>query len=348
MKRIITGSTLIASCLLGDVISVLPYAGDIKYDDDKTKSIKDTAKIYGVHASIGSLSYLVEVDYAKFTAKFKNTATGLDQSKATLPGTNTGTGTDTGTNTGTDTGTNTGTNTGTGTTPGTGTSSATSNNTATKDLDQDDITITFSKYFSNWMFKIGNHDISTNDPLLKDGNVIITAVGGYAFHGYDKFSYGLEGYYSKYSDGQDELNVRKAISITQYTPYFSFFKSFSINLKNNISVKYNYQQASDYVKDNYTSYEISDTVYYKSFFATLKYYDGKMRTGVKDGGYTVMNSLDLIKDGFDVKMGYYLSANSIITLSYGENNYQEFTAFPASLLEDGTNSVTVATLNYSF
>ena len=75
MKRIITGSTLVASCLFGDVISVLPYAGDIKYDDDKTKSAKDTAKIYGMHASIGSLSYLVEVDYAKFTAKFKNTAT---------------------------------------------------------------------------------------------------------------------------------------------------------------------------------------------------------------------------------------------------------------------------------
>jgi len=73
-----------------------------------------------------------------------------------------------------------------------------------------------------------------------------------------------------------------------------------------------------------------------------------MRTGVKDGGATVMNSLDLMKDGFDVKMGYYLSASAIISLSYGENNYQEFTAFPASLLDDGTNSVTVATLNYSF
>ena len=70
-----------------------------------------------------------------------------------------------------------------------------------------------------------------------------------------------------------------------------------------------------------------------------------MRTGVKDGGATVMNSLDLMKDGFDVKMGYYLSASAIISLSYGENNYQEYTAFPASLLEDGTNSV--ATIAYS-
>jgi hypothetical protein len=346
MKRIITGSTLVASCLFGEVISVLPYAGDIKYDDDKTKSAKDTAKIYGMHASIGSLSYLVEVDYAKFTAKFKNTATeGSGQKKGLIiPGTDTDTDTGTGADTGTTPGANT--NTGSGTKSDSGTKSNTA--TATDDLDQDDITITFSKYFSNWMFKIGNHNISTNDPLLEDGNVIITAVGGYTFNWYSKFSYGLEGYYSTYSDGQDELNDSKSISIIQYTPYFSFFKSFSINLKNNISVKYNYQQASDYVKDNYESYEISDTIYYKNFFTSLKYYDGKMRTGVKDGGFTVMNSLDLMKDGFDVKMGYYLSANSIIALSYGENNYQEFTAYPASLLDDGTNSVATLTFNHSF
>ena len=186
MKKIIIGSMLVASCLFGDVTSVVYYTGDLKYDEDKTKSVKDTAKIYGVHASIGSLSYLIEADYAKFTAKFKNTAVA--------------------------------------------------------ELDQSDIALTFSKYFSNWMFKIGNHNISTNDPLLEDGNVIITAVGGYTFNWYSKFSYGLEGYYSKYSDGQDELNVRKAISITQYTPYFSFFKSFSIsNVSNHLFVAFTSQ-----------------------------------------------------------------------------------------------------------
>jgi len=289
MKKIIIGSMLVASCLFGDVTSVVYYTGDLKYDEDKKKSVKNTAKLYGVHMSIGSLSYLIEADYAKFTAKFKNTAVA--------------------------------------------------------ELDQSDIALTFSKYFSKWMVKIGNHDINTNDPLLKDGNVIIAMLGGYIFNWYSKFSYGLEGYYSTYSNGQDELKVRKAINITQYTPYFSFFKSFSINLKNNISVKYNYQLASEYVKKNYESYEISDSIYYKNFFTTLKYYGGEMRTGVKDGGATVMNSLDLMKDGFDVKMGYYLSASAIISLSYGENNYQEYTAFPASLLEDGTNSV--ATIAYS-
>jgi hypothetical protein len=73
-----------------------------------------------------------------------------------------------------------------------------------------------------------------------------------------------------------------------------------------------------------------------------------MKTGVKDGGFTVMNTLDLMKDGYDVKIGYYISAGAIMTISYGENNYQEFDTTTASLLDDGTNSVAVATFNYSF
>ena len=41
MKRIITGSTLVASCLFGDVTSVVYYTGDLKYDEDKKKSVKN-------------------------------------------------------------------------------------------------------------------------------------------------------------------------------------------------------------------------------------------------------------------------------------------------------------------
>jgi hypothetical protein len=304
VKKVIIGSAIIASCLFGEVISILPYVGSVTYDENKTKSGKDTGTLKGVHASIGSLSYLIEIDYAEFAGKFKD-ITYID-----LAGE--------------------------------------SQKITIEDLDQKDFAFAYSKYFRNSMFKIGKHTIDTTDPLLKDGDIIFVEIGGYNFIGYDKYSYGVEGYYSKYSDGQDELNVRKSIAVTQITPYINIYDNITYNLKNFISLKYNYQKADDYVEDSYSSYEISDSIYYKSFFTTLKYYNGKMKTGVKDGGFTVMNTLDLMKDGYDVKIGYYISAGAIMTISYGENNYQEFDTTTASLLDDGTNSVAVATFNYSF
>jgi len=216
------------------------------------------------------------------------------------------------------------------------------------DLSQDDITLAYGKYYDNFMFRIGDHYINTNDKELGDGNIIITAIGGYNYDGYDKYSYGVEGYYSTYSDGHDEKYNKHSINILQFTPYLSFYKYFNKDMTNTVGLKVNYQIASDYVDDSYTSYEISDTFGYKSFFTTLKYYNGEMRTGVKDGGFTVFNTLDLYNDGYDLKLGYYLTPNATISISYGENNYEEFDELSKTMLNEGTNSVTIATFSYTY
>ncbi|MDF1874501.1 hypothetical protein JHD48_01995 [Sulfurimonas sp. SAG-AH-194-I05] len=293
MRKIMLGGVLLASSLMaGATTTVVPYVGVIGYDSSSAVSAKDSSKLYGIHASAGTVDYLIEFDYSKFSTNYKSAAV--------------------------------------------------------EDLDQDDIVLSYAKYYKNFMFKIGDHYISTNDPLLRNGNTIITAIGGYSFSGADKYSYGIEGYYSKYSSGQDENNVRKSIGIMQATPYFSFFKKFSKKVKNNFSFKYNYQSASDYVQNNYSSYEISDTIYYGNVFTTFKYYDGEMRSGVKDGGTTVMNTLDLVENGFDIKLGYYFSPKAVLTISYGENNVREFDVVTSSLLKSGKNSVTVATFSYTY
>ena len=290
MKKIILGSVLAISTMFAEVVTVLPYAGLIDYDSDK--SIKDKATLLGVHASVGTLKYLLEADYSHIATEYKDSA--ID------------------------------------------------------DLSQDDMTLAYGRYFDNFMFRIGDHYISTNDEQLGDGNIIIAGLGAYNFDGYDKYSYGVEGYYSTYSDGHDESFNKKSISITQFTPYLSFYKYFNENMTNTIVLKMNYEIASDYEDDSYTSYEISDTFGYKHFFSTLKYYDGEMRTGVKDGGFTVFNTLDLLNDGFDVKLGYYLTPNATVSISYGENNYEEFDQGTATMLDEGTNSVTVATFSYTY
>jgi len=292
MKKIILGTVLLVSSIFAEVVTVLPYTGLIDYDSDSSKSIKDKARLIGIHASVGTLKYLLEADYSHLSIKFKDSTI--------------------------------------------------------EDLSQDDITLAYGKYYDNYMFHIGDHYIHTNDEELGDGNTLITGICGYTWDDYDKYSYGVDGYYSLYSDAHDEKFSKTTVNIIQFTPYLSFYKYFNKNISNTFLLKMNYEIAPDYVKDTYTSYEISDTFGYKSFFTTLKYYNGEMRTGVKDSGFTVFNTLDLLKDGFDIKLGYYLTPSAIVSISYGENNYEEFDENTASMLEEGKNSVAVATFSYTF
>jgi len=212
-----------------------------------------------------------------------------------------------------------------------------------KDLKQDDFTIAYSGYDTNWKYKAGYHYVSSNDNDLGDGHIFIVEVGGYQFYGYDKFSYGLEGYYSIYNDGHDENNIQKTIDAYQFTPYIGYSKAININTRNDIEFKLNYIIANDYEKDSYTSYEIKDILYYKSLYITLRAYGGKMKTGVKDGGFIVYNTKDLYKDGYSVKLGYFIDKNFSVSARYGRNNFEEF-----GMSGEASNDVALFTLKYSY
>jgi len=298
MKKFILGATFVASSLMADVSTILPYAGYINYDSNINKSTKDTASLFGIHYSKGNLSYLFELDYSHLNSVYKS------QYESTPFG-------------------------------------QTVNNPS--DLKQDDFVIAYSNYKTNYMSKVGYHYVSTNDETLGDGHIFNYTIGGYKWKGYDKYSLGLESYYSIYSDGHDENYDSKAINIFQFTPYVSFYQGINVNTSNTISLKLNYEIATDYVDTDYVSYEFSDTFAYKKFFTTASFYTGESRTGVKDGGSTVFNSLDLMKTGYNLKVGYYLKPNTILTFSYGANTYREYKAS-----SDGTNNVMVTSLSYNF
>lgn len=294
MKKILTLGAVfvVTSSLMAKVSTVLPYIATIDYGNDSTKSVKDRATLFGIHASQGDLSHLVEIDYSHIKTKYKDRAI--------------------------------------------------------TDLSQDDISLAYGKYFPKFMYKVGLHYISTNDDQLNNAIVAITSVGGYKYIGYyDKVSYGLEGYYSYYKDGHDENYVAKKIGIFQATPYISYHKAINVNSANTFVVKGNFEYSSDYVKHNYASYEVSDTLFYKKFFTTLKVYGGEMRSGVKDGGFTVYNTLDLMKRGGEVKVGYYIKPNIVADISYGVNKYSEYDV-AGTITADNTNSVAVASLSYSY
>ena len=231
---------------------------------------------------------------------------------------------------------------------------ATYKDSTLKNLSQDDFFLAYSKYYEKFMFKIATHHVSTTDVELGDANVLIASLGGYNLFGYDKLSYGLDGYYSYYSKGHDEgYAALKPISVVQFTPYLSFYKAINFNWGNTLLLKANYQITSDFLKDNYTSFEISDTIHYSSLFVTLRAYGGEMKTGVKDGGATVFNTLDLMKTGYGLKLGYFLSGGLVATLSYDANVYREYdengvTTGTPTITQDAQNAVALVSLSYSF
>lgn len=278
MKKLFLATTILATCAYAEVISILPYGGIFSYDKESSKSIKDSATLYGVHATIGTLDYLIELDYLKTDISYKDTTF--------------------------------------------------------ENLDQDDITLAYGQYFKSFMLRGGVHYLKNNDPILGNGLVGFASIGGYKYVGYDKYSYGVKAYYSQYDNN---------ISLTQFTPYFTVYNSLSTNWGSILSLKANYQLTPDYEKESYLSFDVSETLYYKSIFLTLRGYGGEMMTGVKDSGFTVINTQDLMKTGYGAKMGYYFTPAAILSLSYDVNNYEE-----VNLVAEGSNSVVMASFYYGF
>ena len=217
-------------------------------------------------------------------------------------------------------------------------------------LKQHDITAVYGKYFKNFMFKLGMHYISNNENKsyidLGGGYIGIAGIGGYHWVGYDKISYGLDGYYSSYKDGKnDDLsNQKTGMTIYQASPYFTYSKAIDINTRDTFSVKLNYIYAPQYKSKSYTSFEIFNTLLYKSFYNTLRYMGGKSKSGVFNGGFVVFNSKDTLTQAFDVTLGYYFTPALTLDLTYSYLKYDEY--WIAS--KDATRASYTATMSYRF
>ncbi|MFK5976631.1 MAG: hypothetical protein QM493_09005 [Sulfurovum sp.] len=215
--------------------------------------------------------------------------------------------------------------------------------TGLSDIRQLDTTLAYSKFYTNYMFKGGIHYINSTDTSLGNGITLIGAVGGYKWKGYDKYSYGLESYYTLYTDAQNSTGGTQKVNLFQFTPYFSYSKAINLNTRNNFDIRVNYIIANDYNTKSYTSLHISDSILYKKFIFTAKIFVGEMKTAILDGGHTAYNTKDLIKNGFALKMGYVIKPNMLVDIGYASNTIEE-----DGLTTEGTNSIITASLNYSF
>ena len=64
---------------------------------------------------------------------------------------------------------------------------------------------------------------------------------------------------------------------------------------------------------------------------------------VKDGGMSVFNALDLQKNGVKTQLGYYISKDFVVDVSYAQNTYVVY-----ALIDEAKNEIYAASVNYRF
>jgi hypothetical protein len=221
-------------------------------------------------------------------------------------------------------------------------------------LIQHDLSMIYTSIHPSYALKIGGHYINNNESTnfrdLGTGYIGIAGLEGYNSFNQMKLSYGLEAFYSVYPTAHSDTSTAYTllIDVVQFTPYLKYSLVLNQSLRNDISFKVNAIASTQYKDPGYLSYEFTDTVVYDKFYAILKVFTGEMKSGVKDGGVTVMNTKDLYTSAYDFKAGYYLSPTLALDFSYGVNYYQEYNAATLTLSPEGQNSVGMISLSYDY
>ena len=212
-----------------------------------------------------------------------------------------------------------------------------------QNLKQSDLSIIYNRYINKYFVKIGLHHIETTDNDLGNADTLIVALGRYHNTQEGTYTYTIEGFYSYYKRGHNEFGTKEAIKILQISPSFNFYKRISSTLSTKFGFQINYQKANQYYTHRYFSYKMENTFYYKKFFATLQYYAGEMKSGVEGGGTVVYNSKDLLKNRYNIKVGYTLNDNISMNVGYEKDLLREY-----GKLEDSISKMSTVSVNYTF
>lgn len=223
-----------------------------------------------------------------------------------------------------------------------------------QDLKQHDLTMIYHAKYSSYALKVGAHYINNNEATsfkdLGSGYIGIAGLEGYNFFDEDKFTYGVDAYYSVYPYAHDDTtsSYTQLIDIVQFTPYVEYSMVVNPSVRNDLSLKLNAIASTQYKDPGYLSFELSNTFVYENFFAVVKIFAGEMKSGVVDGGLQVINTKDLYTSSYSAKVGLYLAPTLALDASYTMNDYQEYNANTLTLAPEGHNSVAIVSLSYSY
>jgi len=223
-----------------------------------------------------------------------------------------------------------------------------------QNLKQHDLSMVYNAKYSSYALKLGAHYINNNEATsfkdLGSGYIGIAGLKGYDYFDEDKFTYGVDAYYSVYPDAHDDTtsSYTQLIDIVQFTPYIEYSMVFNPSTRNDVTLKVNAIASTQYKDPGYLSFELQDTFVYENFFAIAKVFGGEMKSGVIDGGVQVINTKDLHTSSFSGKVGYYIAPTLALDVSYAMNYYQEYNAATLTLSPEGQNSVGIVSLSYSY
>lgn len=192
----------------------------------------------------------------------------------------------------------------------------------TKNLTQDEYSMSYSKYFLNYSYKVGLHTNTTTDTDLQNGTTLMLGFNKYKWRGKNKLSAGADLYYSYYTNGTDLDENNASIGVTQISLNVSYYASFD-SFANYISLRGSYEDIPAYNK-NHVFAQIQNILYYKGFEFELGYIAGSMQTGILDNGSSVYNSKDVMHQKFTSKISYNATPSVKIDLSYSNSVYDEY------------------------
>jgi len=190
---------------------------------------------------------------------------------------------------------------------------------------QDEFSLMYGRYFFDYAYKIGIHTNNTDDRDLKQGYTLTVGGSKWRWFGSDKLTYGVDIYNSYYPDAHNLKNDPMPIYLHQLTPYLFYSKALTSNSQNLLELKANLQAIPLFQSNSsYNSYEIKDTLSYKSFSLGAGFFTGQMRLGVKDWGRMVYNLKDIQTKGYSANVAYDITKKFNLNLSYITSEYEEY------------------------
>jgi len=227
-------------------------------------------------------------------------------------------------------------------------------NSTYKSISQHNFLLKYKQEIDDIKFQIGFHYVNSDEALsyvdLGTGYVGIIGLEKYFGSDEDRFSLGIDIYYSAYLNAHDEttLAYNRMVDIFQLSPYLAYSKKFTTEIRNDLSLKMHIIAATQYKNQGYYSYEIEDRFIYKAFYFGVSYIGGEMRSAVLHGGSRLFNTKDLITSYYDCKVGYYFTPTIAADVAFGGMNYQEYDPYKLKLLPSGRNSVATLSVTMTF
>ncbi len=194
--------------------------------------------------------------------------------------------------------------------------------TGQPDLDQNDITLLYTRYFKKHFFlKGGVHYIKSDDKPTDHG---LIGILGFNYYQYLKYNAGIDLYYSRYKHYQP-----KELKVLQVRPYIGFnFGNYYSKLGSfYLEAEYNYIKPDNHkelnLKSNYNSFGLKLSHYKGKWTQTLGAWVGKKAFAIDNGGFTVYNLGETYKAEAKASVDYAINLKTHVKVQYSYAKFDE-------------------------